>query len=153
MTAPAYTTRRRELADGWMLMYALKLHIRCNTLPSEPDVLASKSRRSSKQFRSTKRGTLKISSESLRLLNGQDNFAGGKQQHNAFLNAIWAFLKCYVAVIFRQALNTFKIVKIPSREVIRITQAPAYPHPRPPICPHQRSRTIRPNAQVGNLPH
>ena len=70
------------------------------------------------------------------MFNGQGKFAGGKQQQNAFLNASVVFLKCYVAVILRQALNTFKIVKIPSREVIWTAKPPAYPHPRPLIHPH-----------------
>lgn len=79
---------------------------------------------------------MKISSETPRVFNGQGKFAGGKQQQNAFLNASVVFLKCYVAVILRQALNTFKIVKIPSREVIWTAKPPAYPHPRPLIHPH-----------------
>ena len=70
------------------------------------------------------------------MFNGQGKFAGGKQQLNAFLNASVVFLECYVAVILRQTLNTFKIVKIPSREVIWTALPPAYPHPRPPIRPH-----------------
>lgn len=33
MTAPAYTPRRRGLADGWILMYALRLQIHCDFPP------------------------------------------------------------------------------------------------------------------------
>lgn len=50
------------------------------------------------------------------LLTVARNFAGGKQRQNANLNASQVVLKCFVALIFRQALSTLKIVKIPSRE-------------------------------------